>query len=96
MRTRVEIPPGTGRWQPKRLTEGAPSTTPLRVAVPLPVSGRIYAFLLTPVHACVALMQAVSSFLTNAAPSSAAGESVSAQGGRTLNYLHFQRRERAA
>ncbi len=43
--------PGTGRWQRAALTEGgllvgrrlrlAPSTTPLCVAVPLPVPGRI-------------------------------------------------------
>jgi len=37
----TEILPGTGRWQPEGLTKGAPSTTPLRVAVPLPVPGRI-------------------------------------------------------
>ncbi len=48
----VIILPGPGRWQPAGLTEGAldqahsfgprgPSTTPLRVAVPLPVPGRI-------------------------------------------------------
>ena len=29
----TKILPGTGRWQPKGLTEGPPSTTPLRVAV---------------------------------------------------------------
>jgi len=34
------ILPGTGRWQPAGLTEGAPSTTRLRRAVPLPVPGR--------------------------------------------------------
>ena len=47
--TRVKILPGTGRGTSRRL-EGAlhllqvcaaPSTTPLRVAVPLPVPGRI-------------------------------------------------------
>jgi hypothetical protein len=39
----VKILPGTGRWQTREagLTERAPSTTPLRVAVPLPVPGRI-------------------------------------------------------
>jgi hypothetical protein len=42
MTARFEILPGTGRWQREALMEGAPSTTPLRVAVPLPVLGRIY------------------------------------------------------
>jgi hypothetical protein len=39
----LEILPGTGRWQTRAagLTEGAPSTTSLRSAVPLPVPGRI-------------------------------------------------------
>jgi hypothetical protein len=37
----LKILPGTGRWQHEVLTEGAPSTTPLRAAVPLPVPGRI-------------------------------------------------------
>ena len=47
----IKFLPGTGRWQPEGLTEGAhlcagarpwaPSTTPLRGAVPLPVPGRI-------------------------------------------------------
>lgn len=41
MRAWIKILPGTGRWQREALTEGAPSTTPLRVAVPLPVPGRI-------------------------------------------------------
>ena len=51
MRFLPEILPGTGRWQREALTEGAlrlptrswpaPSTPPLRVAVPLPVPGRI-------------------------------------------------------
>ncbi len=52
MMSETKILPGTGRWQPTGLTEGglgqahrlgrrAPSTTPLRVAVPLPVPGRI-------------------------------------------------------
>jgi hypothetical protein len=46
----TQILPGTGRWQRAALTEGAllpvwfswraPSTTTLRVAVPLPVPGR--------------------------------------------------------
>jgi hypothetical protein len=47
---RFKILPGTGRGTSRRLVEGAlrllqicaaPSTTPLRVAVPLPVPGRI-------------------------------------------------------
>jgi hypothetical protein len=47
----LKILPGTGRGTSRRLVEGArrerlpspggPSTTPLRVAVPLPVPGRI-------------------------------------------------------
>jgi len=37
----LKILPGTGRWQRAALTEGAPSTTPLRIVVPLPVAGRI-------------------------------------------------------
>jgi hypothetical protein len=47
----TQILPGTGRWQSGGLTEGAhvgpsrrrwaPSTTPLRYVVPLPVPGRI-------------------------------------------------------
>ena len=51
MRARLKILPGTGRWKAEGLTEGAPrphrhqhgapSTTPLRVAVPHPVPGRI-------------------------------------------------------
>jgi hypothetical protein len=46
----VQILPGTGRWQRVALTKGgflaaqrlwkAPSTTSLRLAVPLPVPGR--------------------------------------------------------
>jgi hypothetical protein len=49
--TGLGILPGTGRGTSRRLVEGVldkarrggrgPSTTPLRVAVPLPVSGRI-------------------------------------------------------
>ncbi len=38
----MKILPGTGRWQRAALTEGAPSTKPLRVAVPLPGPGRIF------------------------------------------------------
>ena len=48
--TGFQILPGTGRGTIRRMVEGAlrlfpvcpaPSTTPLRVAVPLPVPGRI-------------------------------------------------------
>ena len=50
MSAALQILPGTGRGTSRRLVEGAhhpllpvlwgPSTTPLRVAVPLPVPGR--------------------------------------------------------
>ena len=37
----LPILPGTGRWRAEGVTEGALSATPLRVAVPFPVPGRI-------------------------------------------------------
>jgi hypothetical protein len=40
MKRPVEILPGTGRWQPKADGGVDPSSTSLRVAVPLPVPGR--------------------------------------------------------